>query len=65
MSQWIRKRIEEPFGWAKTTAGGRQLRYRGRDRNRAWFKITTAVYNVIRITTLDNQAATASSPPHA
>ena len=30
-----------------------QLRYRGRDRNRAWFKITAAVYNLIRITALD------------
>ena len=59
VSQRIRKRIEEPFGWTKTIAGGRQLRYRGRDRNRAWFKITTAVYNVIRITALDNQAAIA------
>ncbi len=53
MSMRIRKRIEEPFGWMKTIAGGRQLRYRGRQRNRAWFKITTAVYNLIRITALD------------
>ena len=53
VSQRIRKRVEEPFGWAKTIAGGRQLRYRGRDRNRAWFKMTAAVYNVIRITALD------------
>ena len=53
VSQRIRKRIEEPFGWAKTIAGGRQLRYRGRDRNRAWFKMTAAFYNVIRITALD------------
>jgi len=59
VSQRIRKRIEEPFGWAKTIAGGRQLRYRGRDRNRAWFKITTATYNLIRITALDTQHALA------
>ncbi len=55
----IRKRIEEPFGWIKTIAGGRQLRYRGRDRNRAWFKIAAAVYNMIRITALDTQRALA------
>ncbi len=55
VSQRIRKRVEEPFGWAKTIAGGRQLRYRGRQRNRAWFKITAAVYNLIRITALDTQ----------
>jgi transposase len=49
----IRKRIEEPFGWIKTIAGGRKLRYIGRQRNRAWFKITAAVYNLLRITALD------------
>src|SRR4051795_3257274 len=38
VSMRIRKRVEEPFGWIKTIAGGRQLRYRGRDRNRAWFE---------------------------
>ena len=59
VSQRKRKRIEEPFGWIKTIGGGRQLRYRGRDRNRAWFKITAAVYNLIRITALDTQPATA------
>jgi transposase len=53
ISMRIRKRVEEPFGWIKTVGGGRKLRYIGRDRNRAWFKITTAVYNLIRITTLD------------
>ena len=52
-SMRIRKRIEEPFGWMKTIGGGRQLRYRGRERNRAWFKLTAAVYNIIRITALD------------
>jgi hypothetical protein len=29
VSQRIRKRIEEPFGWMKTVAGGRKLRYIG------------------------------------
>jgi len=52
-SQRIRPRIEEPFGWIKTIAGGRKLRYRGRQRNRAWFLITTATYNLLRITALD------------
>ena len=53
ISQRTRPRIEEPFGWMKTIGGGRKLRYKGRDRNSAWFKITAAVYNVIRITALD------------
>ncbi len=57
VSQRIRKRVEEPFGWIKTIGGGRKLRYIGRDRNRAWFKMTTAVYNLIRITALDSAIA--------
>jgi transposase len=57
VSQRIRKRIEEPFGWIKTVAGGRKLRYIGQARNRAWFKITAAVYNLVRITALDTQPA--------
>ena len=57
ISQRKRKRVEEPFGWVKTVGAGRKLRYIGKDRNRAWFKMSTAVYNLIRITALD--AATA------
>ena len=53
VSQRIRKRIEEPFGWIKTIAGGRKLRYIGKERNRAWFLMTGAVYNIMRITALD------------
>lgn len=53
----IRKRIEEPFGWMKTIAGGRKLRYIGVRRNRAWFLMAGAVYNVIRISALDAAAA--------
>src|SRR3954464_835464 len=56
-SMRIRKRIEEPFGWIKTIGGGRKLRYLGRERNRAWFKLTAAVYNLIRITALDARPA--------
>ena len=56
-SQRTRPRIEEPFGWIKTIAGGRKLRYRGRQRNRAWFLITTATYNLLRITALDATTA--------
>ena len=57
ISQRIRKRIEEPFGWIKTIAGGRKLRYVGRRRNRAWFLMAGAVYNVLRIAALDARAA--------
>ena len=56
VSQRIRKRVEEPFGWVKTVGAGRKLRYIGQDRNRAWFKIEAAVYNLIRICALDAAA---------
>ena len=56
-SQRIRCRIEEPFGWMKTFAGGRKLRYKGRQRNRAWFLLAGATYNLIRIAALDAQPA--------
>jgi transposase len=56
VSQRIRKRIEEPFGWMKTIAGGRKLRYIGKRRNRAWFVMTGAIYNIIRIAALDAAA---------
>jgi len=57
LSQRVRKRIEEPFGWMKTVGGGRKLRYIDRQRNRAWFLMATSIYNIIRIVALD--AATA------
>ena len=57
VSQRIRKRVEEPFGWIKTIGGGHKLRYIGRQRNRAWFKMNAAIYNLIRITALDAQPA--------
>ncbi len=53
VSQQARKRVEEPFGWIKTIAGGRKLRHKGRQRNRAWFLITAASYNLVRIARLD------------
>ncbi len=58
VSQRIRRRVEEPFGWIKTVGAGRKLRYTGQQRNRAWFKMEAAVYNIIRICALD-AAATA------
>ena len=53
VSQRIRKRVEEPFGWIKTVGAGRKVRYIGQQRNRAWFKIEAAAYNLIRICALD------------
>jgi transposase len=56
VSQRIRKRVEEPFGWIKTVGNGRKVRYIGQERNRAWFKMEAAVYNIIRICALDAAA---------
>jgi len=56
VSQRIRKRVEEPFGWIKTVGAGRKVRYIGQERNRAWFKMEAAVYNIIRICALDAAA---------
>lgn len=45
--------MEEVFGWVKTVAGGRKLRYRGRRRNRAWLELTAAAYNLVRLSKLE------------
>ena len=37
----------------KTIAGGHKLRYIGNRRNRAWFLMTGAIYDIIRIGALD------------
>jgi transposase len=49
ISQRIRKRIEEVFGWIKLTAGLRQTRFRGVDRVGWRFSLTAAAYNLIRL----------------
>jgi transposase len=49
ISQRIRKRIEEPFGWVKTVAVLRKTRHRGVARIGWMFTIAMAAYNVIRI----------------
>ena len=40
LSQRVRKRVEEVFGWVKTVGGGRKLRYLGVDRNQMWADLT-------------------------
>jgi transposase len=58
LSQRVRKRIEEIFGWIKTVGGGGKLRYLGVARNQLWAELTAAAYNLVRIAKL---ALTASS----
>ncbi len=49
MSQKIRKRIEEAFGWIKAVGGQRKTRFRGRDRVGWAFALAAAAYNLVRL----------------
>ena len=52
ISQRVRKRVEEIFGWMKTTGGFRRTRFKGRKRTQlqAWFVATA--YNLVRMAKL-------------
>jgi transposase len=52
VSQWVRKRIEEAFGWMKTIGGLRKTRYRGRERVQMHAYLVAAAYNLLRIARL-------------
>jgi transposase len=49
VSQRIRKRIEEAFGWAKTVAGLRKVRHRGLPKIDWQFTLAMAAYNLVRL----------------
>jgi transposase len=49
LSQQRRKKIEEPFGWAKTVGSMAQTVHRGLDRVRARFTLTMAGCNLARL----------------
>ncbi len=49
LSQRLRKRIEEPYGWVKTIAVLRKTRHRGVARVGWMFTLAMAAYDVIRI----------------
>lgn len=51
-SQKVRKRIEEIFGWAKTTGCFRKSRYLGVDRTHAQGQYVVAAYNLVRMAKL-------------
>ncbi|MDA1229079.1 MAG: IS5 family transposase [Chloroflexi bacterium] len=57
VSQRMRKRVEEVFGWKKTVGGGRKLRYRGVRRNRLWAELTATAYNLVRMAKLAQRDA--------
>jgi transposase len=49
ISQTIRKRIEEIFGWTKTIGGLAQVKLRGLAKVRAVFAFALAAYNLVRL----------------
>jgi transposase len=49
ISQVIRKRVEEIFGWVKTTGGLAQVKVRGLARVQAVFTFAILAYNLVRI----------------
>ncbi len=49
ISQRIRKKIEEGFGWIKTIAGQEKTSFRGRDRVGWAFTFAAAAYNLVRL----------------
>ncbi|NJO35064.1 MAG: transposase [Rhodospirillales bacterium] len=49
VSQRCRKRIEEIFGWTKTTGGLAQLKVRGLEKAKTVFTFGLVAYNLIRL----------------
>jgi hypothetical protein len=57
MSQRIRKRIEEVFGWMKTVAGLRKTKFKGLQKVDWAFTFAAAAYNLLRAPKLIGAAA--------
>lgn len=56
-SQRVRKRIEQIFGWEKTTGSNRKTRYRGIAKTGLFTTIALAAYNLLRISRFTLQPA--------
>jgi len=52
ISQRLRKRVEEIFGWMKTVGGFRRTRYRGLDKTGLAGHIVATAYNLVRMVRL-------------
>ena len=59
LSQRLRKRIEEVFGWMKVGGGLRKTRHRGRPRVEWQYIFTLAAYNLVRMRNLIERGAAA------
>ena len=53
VSQNRRKRVEEGFGWQKTTGGGRKLRYVGIEKNQLWATLNVITYDLVRMSNIE------------
>lgn len=62
VSQRVRKRVEEIFGWTKTVGGFRRTRFIGIARTQLCAHFTGAAYNLVRMAKLWREQATASPP---
>jgi transposase len=62
VSQRIRKRVEEIFGWMKTVGGFRRTRYRGLEKTGLSGYLVATAYNLVRLSRLPTQTA---APPMA
>jgi len=58
LSQRIRKRVEEIFGWAKTIGGLRRSRFRGLARTQQAAYFIGTAYNLLRLSRLSPQLCT-------
>jgi len=58
ISQRLRKRVEEIFGWMKTVGNLRKTRHRGVERVGWMFTLTAAAYNLVRIRNLTAEIST-------
>ncbi len=61
ISQRIRKRVEEIFGWMKTVGGFRRTRYRGLARTGLAGYLVATAYNLVRLSRLEPCGAPLSS----
>lgn len=61
VSQRLRKRIEEIFGWMKTVGGFRRSRYRGIERTGLAGYLVGTAYNLVRLAKLLAQPPTSAS----
>lgn len=59
VSQRLRKRVEEIFGWGKTVGGMRRSRFKGRERTQLSALIIGTAYNLMRMAKIIGEPAAA------